>query len=206
MNTLKLKQVWLKTVKPYTNQGEAEWERISAKYTASGRHYHTLQHLYDMYSHLAAYYGETVPLTTLLALFYHDYEYSPLRGDNEAQSANFAAHVLQGWKLDSDSINKVELLINETKHHHYTGPDNEVKIFLDADMAILGADATTYNACTANVRREYSVFPDILYNKGRRDFVKKTLVADYIYITEFFRSRFEQQARLNLQTELNSLL
>jgi predicted metal-dependent HD superfamily phosphohydrolase len=201
-----LKQAWLNAVAPFTNQGEAEWERISAKYTTSGRHYHTLQHLANMYALLQEYYGENIPVTIVLALFYHDYEYSPLRGDNEAQSANFAVHVLQGWKLDDDSINKIVLLINETKHHHYTGPDNEVKIFLDADMAILGADETTYNTYTANVRREYSVFPDILYNKGRRDFVKKTLGAEHIYMTEFFRSRFEQQARLNLQTELNSLL
>lgn len=206
MNNEQLKNIWMDTVAGLGANGAADWEQISAQYTGSGRHYHTLQHLGHMYEQLAAYYGKHIPVATLLALFYHDYEYSPLRGDNEARSAGYAEQRLLQWKADSNLITKVVLLINETWQHAYRGADNELKIFLDADMAILGADVTTYKAYTEAVRKEYNVFPDILYNKGRRDFIKKTLAEAHVYHSEFFRARLEQQARINLQTELNALL
>lgn len=83
--------------------------------------------------------------------------------------------------------------------------DLETQIFLDADMAILGASPEVYAAYIAAVRHEYTIYPDLIYNGGRRKFVAATLQRERIYHTDHFHSRYEAQARINLSQELKSL-
>jgi predicted metal-dependent HD superfamily phosphohydrolase len=198
-----LKEIWLKTTADHMPGNADEWSRIEEAYSEPGRHYHTLLHLSDVYDALMLYYDGDVPLSSLLALFYHDLVYNTLRGDNEKQSADQASAVLNEWKIDASVVKRVcDIILATTKHE---SSDPETMVFLDADMAILGADAEIYHDYAQKVRREYSIYPDLLYNPGRRKFVESTLKREKIFLTEAFQKKYEEQAWINLTNELNLL-
>ncbi|HET7178254.1 MAG TPA: hypothetical protein VFI14_00955 [Chryseosolibacter sp.] len=52
------------------------------------------------------------------------------------------------------------------------------------------------------MRREYSMYPDFLYRPGRRKVLQYFLDMERIFKTEEFASKFEKQARGNLEREL----
>lgn len=203
MNTIDLKALWVSSCTRLSADAASEWAHIEAAYSAPSRHYHTLQHLSDVYADLHEYYAGKVPAATVFALFFHDIIYSALRGDNEKRSAEHTRDMLCKWQADEALINSVAEMIEATATHE--SGDKETRFFLDADMAILGAESIQYAAYIAAVRREYSVFPDLIYNSGRRKFVEAMLRRDRIFLTDYFYSRYEAQARVNLSNELNQL-
>lgn len=205
MNSDKLKAIFTSIVPP-TIDADAEWQIIGEKYSNTGRHYHTLQHLNDMYTELEQYYAGIVPVTTILALVYHDFEYNVLRSDNEKQSALYAASRLRIWGQHKDVVDKVTRMIECTQQHTGDSDNSELLFFLDADMAILGSNTETYLAYTEAVRKEFAIYPDFMYKKGRRDFLKRTLSNQNIFLTNYFNNKYSIQARINIQKELNSLL
>ncbi len=86
-----------------------------------------------------------------------------------------------------------------------TSSDFETNLFTDADLSILGSDPDTYKVYSKQIRREYSIYPEIIYNPGRKKVLTHFLKMDKIYKTEEFSDRYELNARINIQTELNSL-
>ncbi len=203
MNTIDLKTLWMLACGRVPADGTTEWVHIEASYTAPSRHYHTLQHLCSVYADLHEYYVGKVPTATAFALFFHDIIYSPLRGDNEKRSADHAAGVLHLWQAAPELVSRVSDMIVATATHQ--SDDLETQVFLDADMAILGAPPEVYAAYIAAVRHEYTIYPDLIYHGGRRKFIAATLQRARIYLTDHFHRRYEAQARINLSHELNSL-
>lgn len=203
MNTIDLKALWISACTRLSADGAAEWAHIEAAYSAPSRHYHTLQHLCDVYADLHEYYVGKVPTATVFALFFHDVIYSALRGDNEKRSADHAANMLDQWGGDKALADRVATMIEATATHESS--DVETQLFLDADMAILGALAERYSIYIVAVRKEYSIYPDLIYNAGRRKFVEATLRRERIYLTDYFHRRYEVQARINLAHELTLL-
>jgi len=55
------------------------------------------------------------------------------------------------------------------------------------------------------IRKEYKVYPDIIYKPGRRKVVQHFLAMERIYKTDYFFVRLEQQAKENLTKELTLL-
>ena len=76
---------------------------------------------------------------------------------------------------------------------------------LDLDLSILGTDWEIYNKYTQNIRKEYKIYPDILYKPGRKKVLKHFLERDSLYFTERFKTKFEKQARNNLIQEIDML-
>jgi predicted metal-dependent HD superfamily phosphohydrolase len=52
------------------------------------------------------------------------------------------------------------------------------------------------------VRKEYLIYPDLIYNPGRKKVLHHFLAMDRIFKTDFFYNKFEQQARQNLRKEI----
>ncbi|MFM2306625.1 MAG: hypothetical protein RLZZ367_1294 [Bacteroidota bacterium] len=205
MNSEQLKSTFA-GVLPATVHADKEWLTIADKYNNNNRHYHTLTHLCHMCSELQSYYTAGLPVATVLALVYHDYEYNVLHSDNEKQSALYAARKLSAWGMPADVIEKVKLMIECTQQHTTDSVDTEIAIFLDADMVILGSNTETYKAYTEAVRKEFAIYPDFIYNKGRREFLKRTLSNERIFLTDYFNDKYGMQACINIQNEINSLL
>lgn len=202
MNPTALKNIWLSITSDCRGR-ESEWTEIEAAYSAKGRHYHTLQHLCEVYEALDSHYGADIPAASLFALFYHDLIYSTLRTDNEKQSADYAFAKISTCHIAPQIAKKVRDMILATASH--MSDDSETIIFLDADMTILGSDEGKYQDYIHKVRKEFSIYPDLLYNRGRKTFIESTLKREYIFLTTSFRDKYEAQARFNLSKELKSL-
>lgn len=171
-------------------------------YREPHRAYHRLEHLAHVFSELDA-----VPLwdpCVEWATWYHDAVYRPGRRDNEERSASLAGGTLDQLQLDRLAPRVVQL-IEATATHDASSDDAAAQLFLDADMAILGADAAAYERYALGVRREHRRVPAALFARGRRAFLRDVLARRSIFMTDHFRRRCERQARDNLQAELERL-
>jgi predicted metal-dependent HD superfamily phosphohydrolase len=181
---------------------EELWQEIASAYTKRRRYYHTLHHLDNMLGQLE----EVRPLigrweVVLFSLYYHDIVYNPLRKDNEEKSAELAGQRLVQLGVDAPAIVACREQILATKAHDIRlSPDTNY--FTDADLSILGAEAAVYDAYARDVRKEYAIYPDIVYKPGRKKVLEHFLAMKRIYKTDHFFGRLEQKARENLRREL----
>jgi len=179
---------------------------LQAAYAQSQRFYHTQQHLQecltllDEVKHLAQ-----QPQQIALALYFHDAVYDPQADDNEAQSAAWAAHVLKSSGASSILIERIKQLIMATQHHVISEDDNDAKLLLDIDLAILGQDSVRFNEYEQQIKQEYAWVADEKFKEGRGQVLQSFLQREAIYQSDYFRRRLEQQARLNIQAALEGL-
>jgi predicted metal-dependent HD superfamily phosphohydrolase len=181
------------------------WTEIEKHYTSKKRHYHTLQHLDNLLTQLTEVKDEIQNWNTILfTLYYHDIIYNSLKSDNEEKSAELAEKRLKEISVSIHTIELCKYQILATKSH-IKSTDNDTNYFTDADLSVLGQDWETYSTYYKSVRREYSIYPDIIYKAGRRKVLQHFLTMDRIYKTDIFFSKFEIQAKRNLTNELNIL-
>ncbi|WP_299700849.1 hypothetical protein [uncultured Pontibacter sp.] len=178
------------------------WDELEKAYTAKDRHYHNLKHIAYMLE-LADRYELESPRQDLLyfAIFYHDIVYKATRSDNEEKSAAIAAERLHRLGIPEADLLLLKEMIIATKAH-LTHTDELVNLLLDLDLAILGADAERYDRYSQGVRKEYSIYPDLIYKPGRRKVLQHFLSQDHIYKTPAFQEAFDEKARANLKREL----
>ncbi|MBI3133727.1 MAG: hypothetical protein HYZ14_03540 [Bacteroidetes bacterium] len=178
---------------------------IEKQYSGKKRHYHTLTHLENLLTELTAVKAEIRDWDTILfTLFYHDVVYQASKNNNEEKSADLAAARMTALTVPAECIARCKQQILATKSHQ-TDADYDTNLFTDADLSILGKDAGTYTAYFKNVRKEYSIYPDLLYKPGRKKVLEHFLNMSRIFKTDFFFNRYEKQARENLKMELNLL-
>lgn len=176
------------------------WRELKVAYSKPTRYYHTLQHLEHIYKELEPF--ELSPLLEF-AIFYHDIVYDVKQNDNEEQSALLAQKRLTQLTLPEELNKQLFELIVETKTHKSSSKEN--RLFLDADLAILGSNEKSYNKYIQNVRKEYDIYDDITYFTGRRNVLEVFLEKERIYESEYFYELYEKQARKNLKQELKKL-
>ncbi len=181
------------------------WNSIEAKYTGKGRHYHDLRHLENLLTQLDACKVLIEDWDTVLfSLFYHDIIYKATAKDNEEKSAEAAIEALGELGFPDDKTAKCSAIILATKSHS-ASVDNDTNLFTDADLSILGSDSEEYHAYFKNVRKEYSIYLDFMYNPGRKKVLQHFMGMEYIFKTDFFREKYEEKARQNLQKEIEIL-
>lgn len=175
-------------------------------YSEPSRHYHTAAHIAAMLRQSDSC-AEMLQdkMATDLAILYHDIVYDASRKDNEEASAERAAAESEQLGVTGERIARITELIHATKHHTADGPINDMHYLLDFDLGVLGAAPHLYDAYASGIRMEYSIYPDALYNPGRKAVLAHFLEMEFIYKTPFFRERFEAQARVNLQREHDNL-
>jgi predicted metal-dependent HD superfamily phosphohydrolase len=79
-------------------------------------------------------------------------------------------------------------------------------LFLDIDLSILGQDPIVYQKYTQQVRQEYSWVPQEVYNVKRAEILKRIMGWKSIYRSTHFGMRYEVQAKINLATEIATLV
>ncbi len=185
---------------------ESIYQNLLKRYNEGGRYYHDLNHVQTLLHDIGEYYSGNIPHEVYFAIWFHDAIYNTLLGNNEARSAELAEEQLRLLNVPADIIKKVSTLILKTANHaNAEASDEATKVFLDADLKILGIPAAKYEQYTAQVRKEYHLVPDMLFNRGRRKFIEHTLALPRIYRTDFFGDQYEVQARINLANELKQL-
>jgi len=76
---------------------------------------------------------------------------------------------------------------------------------LDIDLSILGYSPEKYSQYKKNIRKEYSWVPENDYVSGRKKVLESFLKKQKIFQTEYFYSKYEQNARINIQEEIRAL-
>jgi predicted metal-dependent HD superfamily phosphohydrolase len=175
-------------------------------YSKPKRYYHNLDHIAFMLE-LSNQYAQSLEYKAAVdfATFYHDIIYKVTAQDNEQQSGILAMDRLGLLRVPDNIRFRACVFIEATKDHELAEESSmdDLRYFLDFDMAILGADWDTYQTYLKSIRKEYKYYPDLLYYPGRRKFLKKTLESKCIFHTEAFRSACEAKARANIQRELD---
>lgn len=203
-----LQPVWMQLAGAYSADEKLAvdlWHEIETAYSAPGRHYHNLDHIRHMHL-LAVEYQHLLkePDAVLFAIFYHDIIYRPGRSTNEKKSADLAARRLRALSVPAEVTDIAVQQILATQHHQPSA-DPDTNYLLDMDLAVLGESPERYARYAAGIRKEFGMFPDIIYNSGRKKVLKHFLDMDTIFKTPAFRSVYEERARINLQAELAGL-
>ena len=183
------------------------WQEVVKAHSSPGRHYHTLQHLEDLHAQLAEVRSALQdPDAVLLAIVYHDLTYRVSRKDNEERSAEvMLERMLVALDLPGPMVLRAAAHIRATRRHEASA-DPDTDLFTDADLSILGSSRERYKLYTQQVRWEYRRYPDLLYKPGRRKVLAHFLAMPHIFKTTYFRDRYEEQARLNMEAELKGAL
>ena len=181
------------------------FDDLVAAHGEAARAYHTLDHVLDCLTRLdesgwAA--TDRDPVET--AIWFHDVVYDPHRTDNEARSAEWAAHALRCAGVAEVTIQRIGDLIMMTGH---SGPTNDRQgaLLCDVDLSILGRDEQSFDEYERRIRQEYAWVPEPLYRAGRIRILSAFAKRDRIYQTAYFHDHYEAPARTNLRRALARL-
>ena len=181
------------------------WDEVEKNYSGKNRHYHTLQHLENLLITLTEVKSEIQHWEAILfTLFYHDIIYTALKSDNEENSALLAEKRMQQLSVSNDIIERCKNQILATKSHSKS-TDSDTNYFTDADLSVLGQPWEIYSLYYKNVRKEYAIYPDFIYNPGRKKVIQHFLSMNSIFKTDYFYNQFEKVAKENLMKELSYL-
>jgi predicted metal-dependent HD superfamily phosphohydrolase len=136
------------------------------------------------------------------AIWFHDAVYQPGRPDNETLSANWARTSLAS---QPELATRVAHVIEMTKNHADGEAGGDAALFLDIDIAILGAPWETYCAYAAGIRAEYPHIVDPAFAGGRGAFLEKQLTHARTFRTELYESELGETARANMRWELEEM-
>lgn len=182
------------------------WNEIEESYTNKNRHYHKLQHLENLLQEILLIKNLIEDWQVVVfAIAYHDIIYDTQKQDNELKSAEIASNRLSALKLSAVKNSKCKATILATQGHQFSN-QNDINLFTDADLSILGAPPFVYQTYANNIREEYISYPDFLYNPGRAKVLQHFLSMKKIFKTDYFFDKYEMQARENMKAELNELM
>jgi predicted metal-dependent HD superfamily phosphohydrolase len=178
---------------------------LEAHYSDAHRAYHNLAHVIDCLEEFEPAKGLAHdPLAVEMALWYHDAVYDPRAKDNEERSAKLATKVGGEIGLPNSLNQQVNNLILATKKHD-ASLDRDAAVMVDVDLSILGRESQRFDEYENQVRQEYSWVSDEAFAAGRTAVLEFFLGRQAIYSTDFFRNRYENQARENLNRSLHKL-
>jgi predicted metal-dependent HD superfamily phosphohydrolase len=183
---------------------------LKSLHDAPGRHYHVWNHplamrtLAERYAHLI-----TDMQSVLAMIAFHDAVYDSRRNDNEEQSAALAREMLSGI-VPPEQLDFIVAGIIATKRHLIPdglspGQRGDIAFLLDADLSILGTEASEFDAFDAAVRKEYDWVTDGEWRVGRAAVMRSFSQRRAIYLTSEFRTAYEDQARRNIARLLQAL-
>jgi predicted metal-dependent HD superfamily phosphohydrolase len=142
-----------------------------------------------------------------MAIWYHDAIYDPESEQNEEKSAQLAQKVAKEIGLPDIFGRRVHDLVLVTKHEKI--PEGiDAKVLVDIDLSIFGRSEEEFDKYERNIRKEYQWCSDEEFKAGRADILQKFLnrqTRPAVYLTDFFREKYETQARKNLERSLAKL-
>ena len=152
-------------------KADQKFAEILRAYSEPDRFYHTFDHVLAVLATVDSLASHAKNLNAVkLAAWLHDVIYDSKASDNEERSADYALQLCKKLSIPEGEL--VADLIRKTKTHD-AGGDTDAQVLLDADLAILGASESEYQAYTAKIRQEYAWVPEADYRNGRRQILEK---------------------------------
>jgi predicted metal-dependent HD superfamily phosphohydrolase len=202
---LRLTERWHALASPYhcraTRTGILD--PIIRRYCEPHRHYHTLEHIEEMLAIIDEHRERLLEYEVLcFATWFHDVVYDPCAQDNEERSAVLARRTMPKLMVHGWMTLRTVALIHATKTHEPPDRSFDAALFIDADLAVLGAEPERFRRYARDIRREYAHVPDDAYRAGRRGVLERFLARESVYRTDVMRERLEARARRNIHSEL----
>ncbi|CAK9802092.1 hypothetical protein ANTPLA_LOCUS3076 [Anthophora plagiata] len=152
------------------------------------------------------------PQAVLLALFFQNFEYDPKALDGGIKNLeHFNAFAEEAGIPDDAKQRTCELLkvaaTHSTDAHKIGGAfgGEDAHYFLDLDMVVLGFPSEIYAEYRERIREEYSFLSEPMYTALRLKVLQDFVQIPNIFATKEFREKYEEQARQNIQTEIELL-
>ena len=183
---------------------------LRTRHAEPQRAYHTWQHVGELVDLFAEVEDRLrSPEAVLFAVLFHDAVYDPRRSDNEERSADLLGAAAAG-ALDAKAMATARRLIDATKLHKLPVglPAEEVsdaRLFIDMDLSILAASPDRFDEYQRQIRVEYAHIPDDAFRTGRSMVLSRFLERRPLFLSDWGRSRFAEQAFTNLQRALAGL-
>ncbi|XP_063216446.1 uncharacterized protein LOC134527575 [Bacillus rossius redtenbacheri] len=213
--TSKVLEAWESVTSNLPDRSNDWWAKLSEKYEADGRSYHNIDHLTEKLEHFENVKRDLKnPSAVCLAIFFQYFYYDPKEVDCEEKNIEFFKQFADECNIPQESPLHGEVVrllrgaaTNSTEEHKTEGAHgtDDLHYLLDVDMAILGAPEDRYSEYARRVRQEYAFLSDSIYNQLRVKVLQNFLQIPNIFATKIFREKFEKQARLNIQREVDGL-
>ncbi len=191
----------------YKDKTTAILEILEKKYKEKHRHYHSIEHiiyLWNLFIHYQYLLSLEERQIVGWSILFHDIVYEIHRKDNEEKSAEMASHYLASLPISQDICNGVTKTILATKHNYKHMDSMTSRFMMDIDIAILGQTEEIYSLYQQKVRQEYAIYPDFIYQMGRKKVLNHFLQQKNIYQLPLFQQKWETQARFNITKEINT--
>jgi predicted metal-dependent HD superfamily phosphohydrolase len=174
----------------------------------TSRYYHDLNHIEHLLNYMNDFYLCLEDKLILeLAIWFHDSIYNSKSKDNEINSVfyliNFLNNVPNFNLLNFKFSVPVFKMILCTRHNN-TSTTRLEKIMCDIDLRD-GFNEGHYMDNSINIKKEFSHLSDEEWIEGRINFLNDFLKRKRIYQTDEYYNKYEEQAKLNLNKELNYL-
>lgn len=184
---------------------ESYWTDLLAHYSEPHRAYHNLAHIMDCLEQFeSAKHLAQDAVAVEMAIWYHDAVYDPRAKDNEERSAELAVRAVTEAGLRTSYRENIQALILATKKHD-ASLARDAAVLVDVDLSILGQNSARFDEYERQIRREYNWVSEVDFANGRAAVLGAFLSRPNIYTTEFFRAKYERQARENLQRSIQQL-
>ena len=135
------------------------------------------------------------------AWFCHDVICDPKLKDNEVRSAEFAINLISEMNLSEDFSKVVRDLIIVTNRPVI--PENRDEcLIIDIDHANFGWDNSLFKEQTRAIREEFHFVSDADFNQNTTKLFSKMLKKNSVFLTDYFKERYERKARSNLERAL----
>ena len=200
------------TMCPFPGPFPEPWHGLlSTAYGEGRRAYHTLAHVAEVLQHLH-WARDLLPAplvdepSVVVAILFHDAVYDARAKDNEARSAALAREALAAAPI-ADPARVTELILATARHGAIDpGGDRDLALFLDCDMAILGAAEARYDAYERGVAYEYAeAYPPAAFREGRAAFLEALAARPRLFATALFHDTYDATARANLRRAIAAL-
>ena len=178
---------------------------LKSLYSQPRRVYHVLGHAFDVAIRTKAA-PFSCPNEAFVAALFHDAVYDVKSKRNEEWSAEIAEEACLKYNLPVDAALVGKLIRATALHGVPSDLGLDEALFCDCDAQILGAPYRDYSVYSVDVLSEYlNTYPEEQVIAGRIRFLESMLAAPSVFLTEWFRERYEDVARKNLEASLASL-
>lgn len=189
-----------------TEYHDTLWHEVEGHYCERHRHYHTLDHLkqmFDLFDKIK--HKLDNPNEVEAAIWYHDviYRTHATVSDNTVIQNEFESAVLANERLQNSTLNMnavFDMILMTGGHEKPNTLD--AQYFHDLDLSVLGADPDTYFKYSEAIRQEYSYVPDDVYARERVKILNSFLDREKTYQTEHFNRLFDDQSSVNMADEV----
>ncbi len=181
---------------------------LFGRYAEPHRYYHGFPHVMEMLKEFEHVKHLCInPNAVEMSLWCGRAVYRMDWANNEEKSAEFIKKILDQAQVAELFIREVTRLILLTKKQRTTQKDHDGALRLDIELAVLGSSPGVFSQYERNIRKEYDSvgISREAFIAQRTEILIQLIIQKFIYRTQYFREKYEQSARVNLDGSFGRL-